>query len=295
MMAHVRWLLSHLGVLLMRVLAWLPLPVLRAMGFCLGRLLLVMLAGRRRVAAINLAIAFPTLDQPALAALLRAHFVAFAQAWLDRAWLWHGPAWLTRKRLHISGSTDAVMCSGPVVLFVPHFIGLDAAGIAVTQQLHRPLTNIYTNQANPVIDAWVLKRRQRFGNIVMFQRSAGVKAIVQDLKAGGMLALLPDMGFGPEHSIFVPFFGVVTTTIPSLSRFSRLAKARVIPLVTTMTRTGYEIEFKPVWDNFPTDDVYQDTLRMNQELEGYIAQHPSQYFWVHKRYKHRPPGASSIY
>jgi Kdo2-lipid IVA lauroyltransferase/acyltransferase len=293
-----KWLsaaLSYFAIGLMSVLAWLPLPFIRGLGWALALLLFVMLGARRRVARINLSIAFPDRSPKEVAALVRRHFVVFVQAWLDRAWLWHGAPWLTRRRLTITGAFDEINKAGPIVLFVPHFVGLDAAGIAVTQQLPRAMVAIYTNQANPVIDAWVLARRQRFGNIKMLGRVAGVKDIVAALREGGMLALLPDMGFGPEESIFVPFFGIETTTMPSLSRFARLGRARVIPIVTKMTSRGYDIEFKPAWENFPSQDVVADTLRMNETLEGYIREVPEQYFWVHKRYKHRPPGAPSVY
>lgn len=51
--------MSRLGVVLMRCLAWLPLPVLRALGAFLGWVLYAFALRRRRVGDINLAIAFP--------------------------------------------------------------------------------------------------------------------------------------------------------------------------------------------------------------------------------------------
>ena len=33
-----------------------------------------------------------------------------------------------------------------------------------------------------------------------------------------------------------------------------------------------------------------DTALMNQHLEGYIDTMPSQYYWVHRRFKTRPEG-----
>jgi KDO2-lipid IV(A) lauroyltransferase len=66
-----------------------------------------------------------------------------------------------------------------------------------------------------------------------------VRTIVAALRAGEPLYLLPDMNFGPEESIFVPFYGVPAATVPSLSRFARLGRAKVVPVVTRMTPTGY--------------------------------------------------------
>ena len=103
------------------------------------------------------------------------------------------------------------------------------------------------------------------------------------------------MDFGPNESIFVPFHGVQTATVPSLSRFARLGRAKVVGMVTRLTPSGYVAEITPAWQHFPTGDVQADTARMNQELESYIATMPGQYYWVHKRFKTRPPGEPSVY
>jgi len=115
------------------------------------------------------------------------------------------------------------------------------------------------------------------------------------LRHGELLHLSPDMDFGPNESIFVPFMGVSAATVPSLSRFARLGRARVLTLVTRMTTQGYEIALADALDNFPTDDVVADTTRMNQVLEEAIRRSPAQYYWVHKRFKTRPDGEDPVY
>jgi Kdo2-lipid IVA lauroyltransferase/acyltransferase len=103
------------------------------------------------------------------------------------------------------------------------------------------------------------------------------------------------MNFGPEESIFVPFYGVEAATVPSLSRFARLGRAKVVPVVTRLTREGYEVRVLPEWKDFPSDDVTADTALMNQRLQGYIDTMPDQYYWVHKRFKTRPEGTPPAY
>src|SRR5690606_23772839 len=107
--------------------------------------------------------------------------------------------------------------------------------------------------------------------------------------------LLPDMDFGRDQTIFVPFYGVQAATVPSLSRFARLGKAKVVPIVSKLTREGYEVEVLPAWQNFPTDDVAAGTTLMNLRLQGYIDAMASQYYWVHRRFKTRPDGEAPIY
>ena len=286
---------AYLAIGFMRLLAILPLSWVRGLGWLLGSLLFYVIRSRRRIAEINLTLCFPEHSSKQIRRLARQNFIYFMQALLDRGWLWHGSSAVTLRRLKITGAVEQLQNNEPVVLFVPHFVGLDAGNTAFTQQIPRKLITIYTNQANKTIDAWILQRRARFGNVRLFGRIAGVKEIVAALRSGEMLGILPDMDFGPEESIVVPFYGIPTFTVPSLHRFTRLGKAKLVPVLNKMTKYGYEVNILPAWENFPTDNMEADTARMNKELETYIATMPAQYFWVHKRFKNRPPGEQSVY
>ena len=286
---------AYLAIGFMRLLAILPLSWVRGLGWLLGSLLFYVIRSRRRIAEINLTLCFPEHSRQQIRRLARQNFIYFMQALLDRGWLWHGSSAVTLRRLKIPGAVEQLQSNEPVVLFVPHFVGLDAGNTAFTQQIPRRLITIYTNQANKTIDAWILQRRARFGNVRLFGRIAGVKEIVAALRSGEMLGILPDMDFGPEESIVVPFYGIPTYTVPSLHRFTRLGKAKLVPVLNKMTKYGYEVNILPAWDNFPSDNMEADTARMNRELEKYIATMPAQYFWVHKRFKNRPPGEQSVY
>ena len=290
---------AHFGIAIVRMLALLPLTWLRALGWLIGSFLFLTFKSRRRIAEINLSLCFKEHSRQQIRRLARENFIFYCQSMLDRGWLWHGSAAVTLRRLKITGAVEQLHNDEPVVLFVPHFVGLDAGNTAFTQQIPRKLITIYTNQSNKTIDAWILIRRARFGNIRLFGRSAGVKEIITALRSGEMLGILPDMGFGPEESIVAPFYGIPTYTVPSLHRFTRLGKAKgsakLVPVLNRMTSDGYEVNILPAWENFPTDSMQADTAHMNKELEAYIATMPAQYFWVHKRFKDTPPGEKSVY
>ena len=172
---------------------------------------------------------------------------------------------------------------------------MDAGGLALPLRTQRAFTSIFSTHPDPAVDAWFMAGRQRFGDVRMLNRADGVKPILSNLRKGGLLYLLPDMDFGPGESIFAPFFGVPTATVPSLSRFARLGRAKVLGMYTRMTPSGYVAELTPAWAGFPTEDVEADTARMNRELEAAIAAMPGQYYWVHKRFKTRPEGEPSVY
>jgi KDO2-lipid IV(A) lauroyltransferase len=225
-------------------------------------------------------------------------FIHFAQAWLDRSWLWHAPADVVRQRLLLTGAVDELtqpIEQTPLVIFAPHFMGLDAAWTALTQQVPRRMNTIYFPQVNPVVDRWIMAGRQRFGQGQLVQRGEGAQTLVARLRAGEPLYLLPDLNYEPAESLFVPFFGHVAATVPSLSRFAKLGRAKVVPVLSKLTHKGYTIEVLPAWADFPTQDIEADTALMNQRLETYIRTMPSQYYWVHRRFKDLPAGVPAVY
>ena len=283
------------GIAFMRVLALLPLSWTRGLGVLFGWILYAVVGSRRRVVATNFALCFPDIAAAERRRLTVLTFVFFAQAWLDRAWLWHAPQAWVQRRVQVTGAVHELEGSEPTVIFLPHFVGLDAAWAGVALQMPRPSTTIYTDQSNKLVDRWILRGRRRFGNLRLFGRVDGVKPIVTALREGQPLYLLPDMDFGPAESVFVPFYGIPTATVPSLSRFARLGRAKVLPLLPRITPAGYEVEVLPAWADFPSDDPVADTARMNAQLQDYINTMPAQYYWVHKRFKTRPEGEPSLY
>lgn len=288
-------MLSRLGIGLMRLLAHLPLPVLRVLGRALGWLLYALAGSRRRVVWVNLRLCFPQLSVAELRALTRRTFVVFAQAWLDRGWLWHGSVDVLQQRLRLRGAVHELQGDAPTVIFAPHFVGLDAGWTALTHSLPRAFTTIYSNQVDPTLDRWILDGRKRFGRPRLFGRDDGLKPVVQALRGGQPLYLLPDMNITRQESVFVPFYGVPTATLTSLSRFAKMGRAKVVPVVTELTDSGYDVHVMPAWEDFPTDDLQADAATMNRRLQDYIDRMPSQYYWVHKRFKVRPPGEASVY
>lgn len=286
---------THPGVWLMRALAPLPLPWLRALGDVLGRLLFALARRRRHIALVNLRLAFPAWSEAERMDVARRSFIAFAQSFIDRAWVWHAPDAVVRQRIRLTGAVDELRRPEAAVLFAPHFYGMDAGGAAIMQQAVAKGGSIYSPQSGAATDAWVRAGRERFGDVVLINRRDGVKPVVKSLREGRYLYLLPDMDLGPEESVFVPFFGVPAATVPSLPRLARLGRARVVPTVTRMTPGGYEVQVHPAWSGYPGDDPVADTALMNRRLEDWIRTMPEQYYWVHRRFKTRPEGEPRIY
>jgi KDO2-lipid IV(A) lauroyltransferase len=159
------------------------------------------------------------------------------------------------------------------------------------------MSSIYSRQKNAAFDEILMRGRMRFGQSTLFARQEGIRPMIKSLRSGEPFYYLPDMDLGARDSVFAPFFGVPAATITALSRIARLAGAVVVPCVTRQLPAGrgYVVRLYPAWDNFPSGDLHADARQMNAFIEERVREMPEQYYWLHKRFKTRPPGEKSLY
>ncbi len=290
--------MSRVVVALLWLIHWLPLALQAAIGQGLGAVLYRVARARRHIVDVNLRLCFPGLAERERRRLARAHFRVLGRSLIERGLLWFASRERLARLIRVEGIERVQRLLAekrPVILLAPHFVGLDAGGVALTMRLD--LVSIYAKQSDPVIDRWLYRGRSRFGNQLLVARDDGARPTVKAMKAGRPFYYLPDMDYRRKDSIFVPFFGVQAATITGLSRLSRLAGAAVVPCATRMLPggQGYVVEIGEPWTNFPSDDVAADTLRMNQCVESLVLTMPEQYYWVHRRFKTRPSGERKPY
>lgn len=291
-------MLTRVGLAIIWLLHWLPLPVQAAIGWVLGQILYWVIAPRRRVALTNLRLCFPDMSPADRSKLARENAVAVIRSMLERGVIWWSSEARIRRLVEMRGveKVKALHEQGrAVIMLVPHFVGLDMAGARMAMEMD--CASMYSAQNDKVLEGMLLYGRSRFRSQKLFSRQEGIRGIVKALKEGRPFYYLPDLDYGPKESIFVPFFGIQTATIPGLSRLARLSDAVVLPLIVRMKPNGqgYLAEFGEPWENFPTTDAEADTTRMNAFIEQEVLKSPAQYYWVHKRFKTRPEGEAKFY
>jgi KDO2-lipid IV(A) lauroyltransferase len=286
---------AGLGVALINRTARWPAWARRHLARVVGDLTWGLVASRRRVTLANLKACFPELDEAARRRLGRRSFHNLARATIDHSVLWNGSRMDIERLVRMDGIGQvADPTNRPLILLAPHFIGLDAGGVRLTLDIQT--VSIYARQSNPVWDRWLAHGRSRFvPQVLIPRRGRDLRPVVRAMRDGAAFYYLPDIDGGPSNSIFVPFMGVSTATLPMVSRLARMLGARVRMMVTEQTRDGYVVHVEPPWDDFPGPSVELDTERMNREIERWVRRLPDQYLWTHRRFKTRPPGAPSIY
>jgi KDO2-lipid IV(A) lauroyltransferase len=244
------------------------------------------------------ALCFPHLDPAGRERLVREHFGWLGRSLLERGLLWYAPVERLRQLIHVEGDvTLAERSARPVMWLVPHFVGLDVAGVATQLFQKQQVGSIYQAQSNPVWDAEIRKGRLRFNQGEVFARSERALPLVRAIRRGWAFFNLPDMDFGIQDAAFVPFFDVPAATLLAPSKMAKALNMVVQPVVAEMLPggQGYKVRFLPPWEDWPSDDPQADAARMNRWIEEQIRHCPAQYLWVHKRFKTRPEGQASLY
>ena len=293
---HPRHWPTWVGLALMRLLAFLPLPVLAFLGTVIGDISYFLVSSRRKIALKNIQSCFPQWSENKAKHVTRSCFRLIGQTLFFSAIGW----WTPRKKLNKLVTVinrepyDQALDRGEnIILLAPHFCSLEIAGLVLSQE--RPMITMYQHTKNLLVDKFVKLGRGRFGGILI-ERKEPLRNLIRLIRKGYPFYYLPDQD-ARNKGVFAPFFGIQASTIPMLGKFAAMSKSIVIPCSTKILPAGkgFEVRLGHPLENFPTGDDLKDTTIMNNAIEKMIEPMPEQYFWVHKRFKTRPAGETGFY
>ena len=279
---------AWVGIGIAALLARLPWSLQRVLGRGIGRLLMVLFGSRRRVAARNLALCFPELDADAQAALLRRSFEELGIGLFEFARAWWGSVEPMRGKVTVEGleHLQAARAGGRGVIIISgHFVTLELAARLMCD--HAPLAGMYRPHDGAVMEWAVLRGRLRYAT-AMFTREE-LRPALRHLKQGGLLWFAPDQDTRRGDSVFVPFFGRPAYSLTSTHQLARLSGAAVLGFAHVRHDDGsYTLRLTPAFEDFPSADASADTARVMAAIETMIRAAPTQYLWIHRRFKRQP-------
>jgi KDO2-lipid IV(A) lauroyltransferase len=276
---------GSLGVL--RALSW---ESARTAGERLGEAVLA--AGlRRRVAEENLALAFPQWSGAERQQVLRQHYrelgrVAAEYAHLDRlARAPLGEVVVETKGLELLESLKdrgAVLLSG-------HYSNFELMGATVARL--NPVDFLVKPLSNPGVERLIARRRGEAG-VGCISTNEGARGVYESLAAGRWVAIVADQD-ARRHGVFVPFFGVSASTPVGPARVSLKTGAPMVMGFAVRRPDGrLDLEIQgplEVPDPGAPDAVLRLTALHTAVLEARVRARPELWFWLHRRWKSRPP------
>ena len=285
---HPRHWLTWLGLGLLVALTRLPYRWQLQIGKTLGLLLHTVGRSRRHVAEVNIRLCFPDKSEQEQAKLVRQIFIDNGIGLMETLMGWfRKPDYLLERTMFkgFDRVKEAQARGQGVMLLGAHYSMLDLAGALVSNVQRVNIS--YRPQDNPVMN-YLMERGRAALYDQCFTRK-DIRAFIRTLKKGEVLWYAQDQDFGRKNSVFVDFFGQPAATITATSRIAKAGKALVMP-ITYFRRednSGYEVEVHPPL-NIPSGDDVEDARMANAFIERQLRQHPSQYLWLHKRFKTSP-------
>lgn len=292
-----KYWLTWLSVLILYLLSWLPYKVQIILGKLLGRLVYRFVKKRRKIAQVNIGLAFPELSPEEQKKLVIENLENTGIAIFESGMAWWWPEWRAKK--HFGGVTgfehiDGAIKNGKgVLMLVPHMMHLEVAGRMVG--MFNNGIGFYRPHNNPLMEYIIVKGRLRFSEALVTKRD--VKGLLKALGQQKLCYYLPDQDYGRKRSEFVPFFAVEETcTTTGTLIFASSKKSETLALSTYRKGDKYYLEVGPILEDFPSGNDVEDVTRVNQEMEHAIRKAPEQYLWLHRRFKtQKDPEARSYY
>ena len=270
----------------------MPLPRARKCGRVLGTAVYHLLGRYRRVAIKNLALVYGQKKSPAeIVCMAKEVFQNFGETAVEFVKL---PQldWEETKRLAVvegQEHLDAAMAMGRGVLLISgHFGNWEFMSRYVTLLGHK-INVVVRDARDPVATKLLADTREGYGVNVLY-RGSSARTIYALLKKNQMVGLLPDQN---AADVFVPFFGFPTGTVNGPAALHLMTKAPILFVWCTRRADGrfHIVAEPPVMFPATKDrdaDIAAITALINARLEARIRENPTQWLWLHDRWKASP-------
>jgi len=274
------------ALLLLRRLARWDYPKLLRFGAKVGELAYRLPLPQKAVVDRNLRWCFPEWSQEQRDRVAKEHFRDSGITLCETALAWFAD----RDRLLSSAELEGLeeldrhhAAGRGVILLAAHFTTLEIGARLATAI--REVHAVYKPSKNLLMTAFF--RRYRGAVSAGMIASDDIRSMVRVLKRGGIVWYAPDQAFRGKGAEEVPFFGRPVATNTATSRLAELTGAIVMAYFVERLpgSTGYRVRIGPVLESIPSGDSIADTRLYHELIEAEIRRLPSQYLWLHKRFK----------
>ncbi len=264
----------------------------RRLGECMGMVLYLTQKRYRRVAMKNLNLVYGSeIDEAERKKMTKDVFVHFGRMALEFLKLPALSLDELDRMVKVQGESHlkaALEAGNGGLIITGHFGNWEV--IARWLALHGYKMSVIARRANDPVADKLLQGTRQDGGTQVYLRGNSVKAVLQCLKRGELVGILPDQNAG---DITAPFFGMPTGTTNGPAVIHLRTGA---PIIFTWCSVGddgqFYLQFEepvvvPSSGNKEADEVSVMTL-VNAHLEAQIRSQPTQWLWLHDRWRASP-------
>lgn len=279
--------------------ALLPLPLLALLGWLAGQAFSWIPNRHARVTRVNLGRCFPELSERERSRLQRRSLIETAKTFVESPKILLAPPQRILSLIHsvngVEGVERALAAGRGVIILGPHLGNWEIGGLYCSSRF--PMTTMYRPQRNATINQLMLAGRQGLQARLVSADAQGLKAQLQALKRGELIAALPDHSPAKGSGLFAPLFAVQAYSPVIAARLAGKTGAAVFWGWSERRPWGggFDLFFRQAGSDIGDADLKRAVSSMNRDLESVIRARPEQYWWSYKRFRRRPPGEASFY
>lgn len=286
---------TWLGVGLLRLISLLPYDWQLKIGSGIGLLAYYLASDRVHITRTNIDLCFPERSVEERQQLVKQVLINSGIGIIETGYAWTSSVTKLIPRFAFKGLSNlerAVAEQQPVLLLGMHFSTLDLCGAVLAKKV--PFRVMYRKNKNFVLEKVMSEGRQ--SNFPDAIERSNVRGVIKALKNKQVVWYGADQDYGLKQSVFASFFGVPAASITATARIAKMTGATVIPFYHHRDQNNlYTITLGEPLKDYPTGDDVEDATRVNNLVEQAILEAPDQYWWVHRRFKTRPPGLQRPY
>ena len=282
------YLLTWLGTGFLYVLTLLPIKIQLFLGGQLGSILLFISPQRKNITQINLQLCFPEKTQIELEKMVKEVFKDIGKGLIETGIAWWKSDRFIDKLINKKSNFEQLDSNNEGCLILLKHSTHAELDIRIISRLLR-VGGMYKTQTNKVMNYLMIKARNKYliGTVTNRQTRRGLKWLRNGLK----FLYAADQDYGTKGSEFVPFFGIQAATITLPSDLFKKG-TRVYFFNVIRVNSSYEITLSEFSQQTDKDGFLNE---MNNFYQKAILETPTQYFWMHRRFKTRPEGEEGFY
>lgn len=291
-----------IAVTILRGATLLPRRLALRFGEAISALVWRLLPRLRHYALINLKLAFPELSEAERERIARGSFRSLGRLLGEISQFPRLNRQNVESLVVYSGLENylAAVARGRGVIFLTGHIGAWELSVYAHSVYGYPSSFLARRVDNPLIERIAESYRTVYGNRSI-DKKLGVREVIRTLRAGGVVGILADLNSLRDEGVFCDFFGVQASTTVGVATLAMRTGAVVLPgyLVWDEATERHILHFEPPVETILTGnreaDVFANTARYTKVIENIIRRYPDQWLWIHRRWRTRPEGESSLY
>lgn len=298
-MKRVVWLLQ---VAILYGFTWLvaliPASAADRLGGGVGLAMYRLLGSRRRIAEQNIATTLEHMRSqpgwgctlPDAAAIAREVFRNIGRSLVETCQLYHGRGAALIDRIEVRGREhyDAARARGKGLIFLTGHCGnWELSALAFARVFKTTMAVVARRQNNPYLNRMVERMRMRYDNRVIYKDNA-LRNMISVIRKNGVIGLLVDQTVLPEEGCLINFLGRKAWASKAPPLLARKTGVAVLPAFIHREGDRHVIEMCPALEfshDADDDAVIADVQRYSAVIERFIVAHPTEWYWVHRRWK----------